>query len=91
MKTFGVLLASLLFANLALADEVTAEQDEKLILAARAPKEVLIQPVEVKTAAPEMKVIDVDLSDQLQSLNETISAKLEAKFNEEMRLELESF
>lgn len=91
MKTFGVLLAGLLFANLALADKATTEQDEKLVLAARAPKEVVIEPVEVKAAAPELKVIDVDLSDRLQSLNETISAKLEAKLNEQVRRELESF
>lgn len=89
MKTIGVLLASLLFANLALADEATIETDAKLTLAARTPKAIDIQPVELKQATPEMKIIDVDLNDKLKSLNETISNKLEEKFNERMQLELE--
>lgn len=91
MKIFGAFIASVLLANLALADETTAEQDDKLVLAARAPKEVAIEPAEVKAAAPELKVIDVDLSDQLQSLNNKISTELETKLNEQMRQKLEDF
>lgn len=91
MKVFGILIAGILLSNLALADNADSEQDESLTLAAYAPKQMITLPDSAKAAAPEIKVIDVDLSDRLQSLNETISDKLEAELNEQMRLKLESF
>jgi len=91
MKVFGILIAGILLSNLALADNANSEQDEILTLAAYAPKQMITLSDSAKAAAPEIKVIDVDLSDRLQSLNETISDKLEAELNEQMRLKLESF
>lgn len=91
MKVFGILIAGILLSNLALADNANPGQDENLTLAAYAPKQVITLSDSAKAAAPEIKVIDVDLSDRLQSLNETISDKLEAELNEQMRLKLESF
>ena len=87
MKTIGVLLAGLLAASATLADETATEQDFNLTLAAQTP-EAISWESDKSPAKPEMKIIDVDLTDQMQSIGAKISSKIDEKFSEKMQQEL---
>ncbi|WP_339899033.1 hypothetical protein [uncultured Gilvimarinus sp.] len=88
MKTYGVLLAGLLFATGAIADNATEQADNSLTLAANQTAQAINVKSEQDLADNELKVIDVDFTDKTDAIADKLSAKINEKFNEKMQQEL---
>jgi len=88
MKTYGVLLAGLLFATGALASDAAEQDDNSLALAANQTAQAINVKSEQNLADKKLKVIDVDFTDKIDSISNKLSAKINEKFNEKMQKEL---
>ncbi|BFM19130.1 hypothetical protein [Gilvimarinus japonicus] len=88
MKTYGVLLAGLLFATGALANDATEQTDDGLTLAANQTAQAINVKSEQNLASNKLKVIDVDFTDKTDAISDKLSAKINEKFNEKMQQEL---
>ena len=88
MKTYGVLLAGLLFASGVTANDATEQADNSLTLATNQTAQAINIKSERKLAIKELKVIDVDFADKTDAISDKLSAKINEKFNEKMQREL---
>lgn len=88
MKTYGVLLAGLLLAASASADEANSEASDSLTLAAAKTTEAINFKTEQKLNSASIKVLDLDVAEKSDQLAEKISAKLDKKFEEDMQRRL---
>ncbi|WP_020208661.1 hypothetical protein [Gilvimarinus chinensis] len=88
MKTYGVLLAGLLLASGAVADEATSDVSESLTLAAAERSENIRFAIDTPANAEAIKVVDLETTAKSEELADKISAKLDAKFEEEMKRQL---
>ncbi|MDO3381763.1 hypothetical protein [Gilvimarinus algae] len=88
MKTYGVLLAGLLLAASATADEANSETSDSLTLAAAKTTEAINFKTEQKLNSASIKVLDLDVAEKSDQLAEKISAKLDKKFEEDMQRRL---
>lgn len=89
MKTYGVLLAGLLLANSAIADESGENLSERLTLAAaKTTQAINFKTEKALDRAEDLKVVDLDVVQTSEELADKISAKLNEKFEEDMRRRL---
>ncbi|UTF59182.1 hypothetical protein [Gilvimarinus sp. DA14] len=88
MKTYGVLLAGLLLASGAVADEANSEASDSLILASAQRSENIRFEIDTPANAEAIKVVDLETTAKAEELADKISAKLDAKFEEEMKRQL---
>lgn len=89
MKTYGVLLAGLLLATGAVANEAEEKISEGLTLAAAKTTEAISFKTEkALSQTGELSVVDLDVVETSDELADKISAKLDKKFEQDMKLRL---
>ncbi|MBU2884312.1 hypothetical protein KO507_00885 [Gilvimarinus agarilyticus] len=89
MKTYGVLLAGLLLANGAIANEAEEDMSERLNLAAaKTTQAINFKTEEALNTAEELKVVDLEVTQTSDDLADKISAKLDQKFEQDMKRRL---
>ncbi|MDO3388083.1 hypothetical protein QWI17_19715 [Gilvimarinus sp. SDUM040013] len=89
MKTYGVLLAGLLLASTAVANEAEENVSESLTLAAaKTSQAISFKTEESLNAENDVKVVDLDIVQTSDDLADKISAKLDEQFEEDMKRRL---
>ena len=89
MKTYGVLLAGLLLATGATADEATTQNSDAYTLATAETTQAIDWEAEQDLAKQnELKVLDIDVTDQVDEIGDKVSAKINEKFNQQLKKDL---
>lgn len=88
MKTYGVLLAGLLLASGAVADEAKTDVNDSLILAAAERSENIRFEIDTPDNTAAIKVVDLEMTAKSDELADKISDKLNAKFEADMKRQL---